>query len=378
MKIFFAKSNEDNGSRALGKFFEAYGHGWNYVDGYIGLVSQLMMKRTKIQLIFTPSDMHFAFSHAICRILAINVPIILGFYHPRGWDAMCDYEFCSARAKMMKKIIDEISPENIIFPSAPSIKGCEKYINDAARRNKLYSNIAVVPLLESGALNKLYSGSKLSGKCTKIVTVGRLVPFKISSIIAIARVIDKMISEGLTLTYTIYGDGPSRTHLAKEFAKLKNKNNFSINGSIPSNEFAKKCIDYDIFFGMGTAVVRAANVGLISIVAIQGNSKSTCYGLFSDHNHFENPTYGDQDDTLEAVDMKSCLEHILAFEDPQDLARMSRQASEAYLTDRALEKMEKLFSNAVARQIKINVFQLVNVRIALAVSRRMGRKEIDT
>ncbi|MEQ1779387.1 MAG: glycosyltransferase [Nitrosomonas sp.] len=112
----------------------------------------------------------------------------------------------------------------------------------------------------------------------KLVSVGRLVPFKAynHSASSIAR---KLIDLGVSLKWDIYGDGEDRDRILTEIERCGVSGVVNLKGPIAYTDFFRTINDYDVFIGMGTALLEAAQIGMPSICAIDGDGDNS-YGLF--------------------------------------------------------------------------------------------------
>jgi hypothetical protein len=128
-----------------------------------------------------------------------------------------------------------------------------------------------------------------------VVTVGRYVDFKAATILAMMRTVERLRDDGLDITYTTYGGGPLLDKLVDFARSSRHSTAFTVRGEITNGEFGTEVTKYHAFFGMGGAVVRAAMLGVPSIVAIQRRADDTCYGLFSSYDHAQCPMFGDPD-----------------------------------------------------------------------------------
>ena len=112
----------------------------------------------------------------------------------------------------------------------------------------------------------------------KVVSVGRLVSFKAYNYSA-PSIVRKLIDSGINITWDIYGDGEDHDRIAAEIAKQGVRGVVALKGSIPYADFLKTIDDYDVFVGLGTALLEAAQLGMPSICAIDDDGDNS-YGLF--------------------------------------------------------------------------------------------------
>lgn len=112
----------------------------------------------------------------------------------------------------------------------------------------------------------------------RLVSIGRLVPFKAYNYSApsIAR---RLIDSGANVTWDIYGDGEDRDRISREIERCGVDGTVNLKGLLPYTDFFKTIDDYDVFIGMGTALLEAAQFGMPSICAIEGDGDYS-YGFF--------------------------------------------------------------------------------------------------
>lgn len=110
----------------------------------------------------------------------------------------------------------------------------------------------------------------------RIVSVGRLVPFKSYNVYA-PIIIRKLRDAGIDATWDIWGYGPDEAVIASKAKEYKVNDFVKLRGKLPHELFDKTVSSYDLFVGMGTAVLEAAKTGTPVCVAVE-NQRDACYG----------------------------------------------------------------------------------------------------
>ena len=114
----------------------------------------------------------------------------------------------------------------------------------------------------------------------RIVSVGRLVPFKSYNVYA-PIIIRKLRDAGIDATWDIWGYGPDEAVIASKAKEYKVNDFVKLRGKLPHELFDKTVSSYDLFVGMGTAVLEAAKTGTPVCVAVE-NQRDACYGHLSE------------------------------------------------------------------------------------------------
>lgn len=111
----------------------------------------------------------------------------------------------------------------------------------------------------------------------RIVSVGRVVPFKGYNR-AIPTVVRNLADRGLEAQWDIYGDGPDTDEVARLVDKFGVGSAVRLKGQLPYECFDETVAGYDLFVGMGTALLEAARLGMPAITALEGSDDGT-YGF---------------------------------------------------------------------------------------------------
>jgi hypothetical protein len=374
MKIAFTTSRELNGTALLRDKLQELDNEWLAIHSYFNLINILFFHKRNISSIYCLSDIHCIYAHAVCRMLKIQIPIVLGYYHPEQWIGSTDSDFSKTRAIAIQKIINSVPSKNLVFSSRRGAITAHHFLKKYSLET-LFENIVPGPVVQS--LNFAVERKKISSKPFKILTIGRFVSFKVSTILSMIEVVDELVLNGYDITYEIYGDGSAIDEVNKKISESSNPKNFKIGSFVNDDNYADVCLDHDIFFGMGGAVIRAAMLKMPSLIAIQRCSEPVCYGLVSEHNHYLSPVFGDDDPDIFRQDIRSA---ILKLYNNQNLSKIGIDcfdASHAYSATFTLEKLNFIMKNAVFYNPKINIFEVIKIRFELYVSRFRKIKEID-
>lgn len=114
----------------------------------------------------------------------------------------------------------------------------------------------------------------------RIVSVGRLVDFKAYNRGA-AQVVRACLDRGIHIVWDIYGYGPQEREIERLAVNFGVEQNLRLMGKLDYEEFSTTVAGYDLFVGMGTAVIEAAMVGVPSICAAI-NELDRSYGYVSE------------------------------------------------------------------------------------------------
>ncbi len=375
MKIVFTTSKELNGTALLRDNLQSLDPEWRAVKSYKDMLIKVLFEAKKIDVIYCLSDIHCIFSHAVCKLFGVKIPIVLGYYHPEQWHGTMDRNVSKTRAKSILKIIQKIPPENIVFSSRGGSSVAASYIGNRCQFERLALNIVPGPVVQE--INAERNKNGRINKPLKIVTIDRFVPFKISTVLAMIDVVDGLITEGYDIIYSIYGDGPSEGVVAAKIRNAIHPENFKIGGYVSDADYEKICLSHDVFYGMGGAVVRAAMLGMPSLIAIQRCEERKCFGLVSSHDHFARPIFGDDEPGIEKLDLKNEVINLYTHDDLLDIGMKCREASSAYGISETINKLNSIVESAKFYDPNISILDVLRIRLELIYSRLMKIKERD-
>jgi glycosyltransferase involved in cell wall biosynthesis len=188
------------------------------------------------------------------------------------------------------------------------------------------SNFAIEDNIESNT--KKHDRPKL-----QIVSVGRLVPFKSYNVYA-PIIIRKLRDAGVDATWDIWGYGPDEAKIASKAQEYEVNDFVNLRGKLPHELFDETVSSYDVFVGMGTALLEAAKTGMPVCVAVE-NQVDACYG----HLH-ETPSdsVGDRDDRFPEHSLDKVLRVFSGLSERQRLAIGKKDAMAARARETTLSE----------------------------------------
>lgn len=213
----------------------------------------------------------------IAKHLPPNVKFTIGVYH--------SLEFCWGtqqlpyfERKNRELFFDKTSKGSIIFFNESMVPLYEKVSG---------SSFDTVNLFPLGVVEQQYPDLKKKcqpdeqNRTLKLVSVGRLVPFKTYNLHMID-VVAKLLKEGIAVEYDIYGDGPLELEMKRKISELELQKYINLKGILDYDCFSEVVSSYDIFVGSGSAIVQAAGLGVSSIVGIENIEAPDTYGFLAD------------------------------------------------------------------------------------------------
>jgi glycosyltransferase involved in cell wall biosynthesis len=111
----------------------------------------------------------------------------------------------------------------------------------------------------------------------RVVSVGRLVPFKGYNRAA-PEVVRSLRDAGIDISWDIWGDGPDRELIEVDIRRTGVGQWLRLRGVLPYEEFDRRVAGYDLFVGMGTALLEAGRLGMPAITAVEATTDET-YGF---------------------------------------------------------------------------------------------------
>jgi hypothetical protein len=183
----------------------------------------------------------------------------------------------------------------------------------------------------------------------RIVSVGRFVAFKSYNMNA-AMVIRQLRDDGIDATWDIWGYGPEESAIVSTTQRYGVMDYVRLCGPLPHAMFDQTVSSYDVFVGMGTAVLEAAKTGMPVCVAVE-NQGDACYG----HLH-EAPTdsVGDRVDGFPERKLHDVLRSVAALTS-QERARIGQKDN---LAARLRESTLDEFADAILRAEKMTTLSI--------------------
>ena len=111
----------------------------------------------------------------------------------------------------------------------------------------------------------------------KVVSIGRITKFKPYNFGALD-VVQSMIEQGIPVSWDIWGHGEEAELLHEAIRKRRLSEYVTFHGELPYSQFNKIALEADLFVGMGTAALEAAQMGIPTVVAITWSKLGT-YGF---------------------------------------------------------------------------------------------------
>jgi glycosyltransferase involved in cell wall biosynthesis len=118
------------------------------------------------------------------------------------------------------------------------------------------------------------------GAGLRVVSVGRLVHFKGYNR-AVPEVVRSLRADGINVSWDIWGDGEDRELIAGAIQQANMGDQVRLMGQLPYERFDETIAGYDLFVGMGTALLEAGRIGMPAITAVEGAVEDT-YGFLCD------------------------------------------------------------------------------------------------
>jgi len=113
----------------------------------------------------------------------------------------------------------------------------------------------------------------------RVVSVGRLVPFKGYNRAA-PGIVRSLRDSGIEITWDIWGDGADQELIETAIERAGVQKGFRLKGVLPYDDFDRTVAGYDLFVGMGTALLEAGRIGMPAITAVEATTDET-YGFLN-------------------------------------------------------------------------------------------------
>ena len=200
----------------------------------------------------------------------ISIKNITGIFHPRAYFMPCQP---ADRVFLNRITLLLYGARNTFFMNAEcKLSHAKKFGLDYG-----FSPIIILPVIDDTNHEPTYSPRMAPGSALKVLSVGRIVPFKAYNRGAPA-ILKSLFSAGVDAEWDIYGYGPDEAEVDAAARELGVSDQLSLRGLLPYGELPSIINRYDVFVGMGTAVLEAAALGLPSICAIV-DQKDRSYGF---------------------------------------------------------------------------------------------------
>jgi hypothetical protein len=170
----------------------------------------------------------------------------------------------------------------------------------------------------------------------KIIAVGRIVDFKAYNF-SLPKVVAKLSAKGHKVTCDIFGYGTGEIKLKSIIEENGVGHLVKFHGPTSFESLDDLISDYDVFVGMGTAAVQAAQLGVPTILAIVDDADGT-HGFIHEA-PFGN--LGEQDERIYRHDLEETIESYLNLSEAER-RRLSDQGAKyanRYVSDDYVEKL---------------------------------------
>lgn len=294
------------------------------INNFLPLLEELKSERSVDILAFAPHSA--AVAYQFCSMFSkkgIHSRVALGVYHPRDF-------FRENEKKHLHYInffLARILGSNKIFFMNEDCK-----ISHAQSVWKGFSNSLVLPVPMDSRSAIWQPTTETS--ILKIVCVGRIVPFKAYNF-TIPKIIKDLRSLGQNAYCDIFGHGSHEAELVNLIKDNDASGFVRFHGAIELSKFDVVTSTYDLFIGMGTAALQAAQLGIPTILAIDEDGDN-CYGYISD------VPFGNVGENSNSIPRISMAEAILNFskltaDERKDVSNRCRKAALLYESDNYVE-----------------------------------------
>ncbi len=376
--VLFCRAKEMNGINLLGNTLAELAPEKFIIEKSLrSLLKFIRKNRRRIKAIYALSDPDFILAIFAARYAQLQCPILLGIYHPQQWLTALDYNYSSVRATLFSKLLRNTPGLNMISSSRTAIQSCKKIFPEIKGEINLIAGPCIVNLPE----NAVFTKQRDFSKPFSIVTIGRFVDFKLESILAMIDTVDALNEEGLQVQYDIYGEGPSHSKLIDYLRQKKHADEIAVKEAFDFRHFYDVIKSYDMFFGMGSAVIQAAIAGIPPLIAIQGERSPHSYGFFNEFDHEINPMFGDPSDGVPVKSLSEYIKKIIALDNNayNKLIEQNISAAHAYSPDATIKKIIECVNKAVVlTKVRVSLWDIIMIRLQIYYSRLLGKPAIHT
>ncbi|MCB0055835.1 MAG: glycosyltransferase, partial [Caldilineaceae bacterium] len=206
----------------------------------------------------------FAMAAKTCHALSINKPYFYGVYHPR---VLCPPWGGRWIGGVRRNLLRHYgSSSSLVFMNESCRRAQQACLGLSLAESK------ILPVAMPTTVPRLVRPVP-----RKIVSVGRLVPFKSYNLYMID-IVGQLVQKGVkNLTWHVYGDGMLRDEMQERINERGLQRNVFLHGSVPYSEFRTVVEDASVFVGMGTSLIEAGMIGVPGIPAIDSAGPMT-YG----------------------------------------------------------------------------------------------------
>lgn len=217
----------------------------------------------------------YMFQKKIYKKYKINSCATSGIFIPATRMETSLLNFRDVELLMANQMLKYIPSESIYFMSE-SVK--QSFIDVYGNR---YGAHRVVKLPLDAKLNQ-WKGSK--NNHLRIISIGRVDKMKLYNLSA-PSIVRNLMNQHISCYWDIYGEGEMLDECINESKRLEVDGYIKYKGTLDYREFHSKVIEYDVFVGMGTAALEAAQTKIPVILAL-GWERNASGGFLSE-------SYGD-------------------------------------------------------------------------------------
>ena len=208
----------------------------------------------------------FLLQRKLWKSYEISSYSVSGIFHPRVWRK----EGQSLYRRLFSRLMQAAMPLGSIY-----------FMNESSRNSHIEvwgQHLSKWPVHKL-AMNEIAESWENTNEPTlKIVSVGRLTPFKAYNFGAVD-VAETLKSKNIPFIWHIWGDGEDYEKLNKLIQEKNLVDHLILMGNLPYSQFISTIKKYDLFVGMGTAAIEAAQISMPTILAIDQMPVGT-YGFF--------------------------------------------------------------------------------------------------
>lgn len=239
---------------------------------------------------------------------SLRVIHLTGVFHP-NWYFMTGQP--RDRIFLNEMLVHALGKNNIFFMNDECRQGhARKWKADLS-----FSPVIALPITQP---EPVWRPRSVPG--VRIVSVGRLVDFKAYNLGA-ARIVKACRDQGVDVSWDIYGYGPLEAEINALATALDVSQYVQLAGRLDYKNFSAVVAGFDLFVGMGTAVIEAAAVGVPSICAIVAE-ETRSYGFVSDL------PYGNVGEVIEGRQMTEIEDLICAYAGTSEAERRELSSRE--------------------------------------------------
>lgn len=249
----------------------------------------------------------------------------LFIFHPRTLMMESDRQYVHVLNRLL---IAAIGQQFLVFMNSNCLISHQKFLGRDLSRN------AIVPVPIDNRPRR-WQGS-VSDMPLRIVAVGRLVRFKAYNF-GLPRLLGELRSKGIDVRCDIFGWGEMEGDLVEMIAAHNAGDFVQFRGKLPLDEFDRVVAGYDMFVGMGTAALQAAQLGVPTVMAIVDDPDGA-------HGYLFDVPHGNIGEVDGAILRKSLSELIEEFVDMDEerraqISERCEKAANRYVVDNYLSRV---------------------------------------